>query len=37
MSCVNGGTGVSLTDKGFSILKLAAEKVGIYLKHIAEH
>lgn len=36
MSCANGGTSVSLTDKGFSTLMLAAEKVGIHLKRTAE-
>lgn len=36
ISCVNGGTSVSLTDRGFSAAKLAAEKVGINLKRITE-
>lgn len=34
MSCANGGTSVKLTDKGFSILKLASEKDGIKLEQI---
>lgn len=36
MSCANGGTSVSLTDKGYSALKLAAEKVGIHLTYKTE-